>query len=153
MEYNGKTFSDDNGIYTKDGILEFIGSDSGKKDRFYISCPEMEKATYYVAVSFPKMNKSAPLQDHFEFNQSEFSFRVGVYSTNKDVKFSEVEDSNEIGDFLFDSIADNAEKNEEKYYFAQEGEPTSYRVIYFNNDKKGFGYIYYKNKQFFIIKN
>ena len=136
----------------KDGILEFIGSDSGKKDRFYISCPEMEKATYYVAVSFPKMNKSAPLQDHFEFNQSEFSFRVGVYSTNKDVKFSEVEDSNEIGDFLFDSIADNAEKNEEKYYFAQEGEPTSYRVIYFNNDKKGFGYIYYKNNSDAYIK-
>jgi hypothetical protein len=136
----------------KDDTLEFIGSDSGKKDRFYISCPEMEKATYYVAVSFPKMNRNAPLQDHFEFNQSEFSFRVGVYSTNKDVKFQGVEDSNEIGDFLFDSIADNAEKNEEKYYFAQEGEPTSYRVIYFNNDKKGFGYIYYKNNSDAYIK-
>ena len=136
----------------KDGYFEFVGSDSGKKDRFYISCPEMEKATYYIAVSFPKMDKNSPIQDHFETNQTEFSFRVGVYSTNKDVKFEEVEDKNEVGDFIFDAIRDNAEKNEDKYYFAQEGEPSSYRVIYFNNDKKGFGYIYYKNNSDAYIK-
>ena len=136
----------------KDGYFEFVGSDSGKKDRFYISCPEMEKATYYIAVSFPKMDKNSPIQDHFETNQTEFSFRVGIYSTNKDVKFEEVEDKNEVGDFIFDAIRDNAEKNEDKYYFAQEGEPSSYRVIYFNNDKKGFGYIYYKNNSDAYIK-
>ena len=132
--------------------FEFIGSDSGKKDRFYIPCHEMEKGIYYVAVSFPKINKSLPLQSNFEFNQNEFNFRVGVYSTNKDVKLEEVEDANELGDFIFDSIAYNAEKNEEKYYFAQEGEPSSWRTIDFNNDKKGFGYIYYKNNSDAFIK-
>ena len=78
--------------------LDYIGSDNGKKDRFYISCPEMEKGTYYVAVSFPKLNKSQPLQNDFEFNQTEFSFRIEVYSKIKDIKFQEVEDKNELGD-------------------------------------------------------
>ena len=132
--------------------LEFVGGDSGKKDRFYISCPEMEKGTYYVAVSFPKLNKSAPLQNNFEFNPTEFSFRVGVYSTNKDVKFEEISEKNEFDDFIYDAISDNAEKNEDKYYFAQEGEPNSWRTIYFDNDKRGFGYIFYKNNSDAYIK-
>ena len=132
--------------------FEYIGSDSGKKDRFYVPCPEMEKGIYYVSVSFPKINKSLPLQSSFEFNQNEFNFRVGVYSTNKDLKLEEVEDGNEVGDFIFDSIAYNAEKNEDKYYFAQEGEPSSWRTIDFNNDRKGFGYIYYKNNSDAFIR-
>ena len=132
--------------------FEFIGSDSGKKDRFYIPCPEMEKGIYYVVVSFPKINKNLPIQNSFEFNQNEFNFRVGVYSTNKDLKLEEVEDGNEVGDFIFDSIAYNAEKNEDKYYFAQEGEPISWRTIDFNNDRKGFGYIYYKNNSDAFIR-
>ena len=136
----------------KDDSFEFVGSDSGKKDRFYVSCPEMEKGTYFISVSFPKINKNAPLQENFECNQTEISFRVGVYSTNKDVKFQEVEDKSEVRDFLFDSIADIAEKNEEKYYFAQEGEPSSWRAIYFDNDKRGFGYIFYKNNSDAYIK-
>ena len=132
--------------------LEYIGSDSGKKDRFYISCPELEKGTYYVSVSFPKVNKNDPLQGSIEFNQNEFNFRVGVYSTNKDIKFSEIEDQKEVGDFIFEAIADNAEKNEEKYHFAQEGEPNSWRTIYFDNDRKGFGYIFYNNNSDAYIK-
>jgi len=140
-------------VFRKDeDNLEYIGSDSGKKDRFYIPCPEMEKGIYYVSVSFPKINKSLPLQSSFEFHQNEFNFRVGVYSTNKDLKLEEVEDGNEVGDFIFDSIAYNAEKNEEKYYFAQEGEPSSWRTIDFNNDRKGFGYIYYKNNSDAFIR-
>ena len=140
-------------VFRKDeDNLEYIGSDSGKKDRFYIPCPEMENGIYYVSVSFPKINKSLPLQSSFEFNQNEFNFRVGVYSTNKDLKLEEVEDGNEVGDFIFDSIAYNAEKNEEKYYFAQEGEPSSWRTIDFNNDRKGFGYIYYKNNSDAFIR-
>ena len=132
--------------------IVYIGSDSGKKDRFYISCPEMEKGAYYVSVSFPKINKNEPLQNSFEFNQTEFNFRVGVYSTHKDAKLQEIEDKNELGDFIFDTISDNAEKNEEKYYFAQEGEPNSWRAIDFNNDRKGFGYIFYKNNSDAYIK-
>ena len=101
----------------------------------------MEKGMHYITVSFPKINKNLPIHNNFEFNQNEFNFRVGVYSTNKDVKIEEVEDGNEVGDFIFDSIEYNSE---EKFYFAQEGETSSWRTIDFNNDRKDFGY--------FIIK-
>ena len=135
-----------------DDKFEYIGSDSGKKDRFYISCPEMVKGTYYVNVIFPKLNKNESLHNNLEFNQTEFSFRIGVYSTIKDIKLMEIDDNLEIGDFIFNVLAENAEKNEEKYCFAQEGEPTSWRTIHFDNDKKGFGYIFYKNNSDAYIK-
>ena len=133
--------------------FELIGCDSGKKDRFYIPCDNMEKGVYYMSVSFPKNNKKNFLQEKNEFNQTEFNFRVGVYSSIKDIKFSEMEDKNEINDFIYYTILDTAEKNDEdKYYFAQEGEPNSYRSINFNNDKNGFGYIFYKNESDAYIK-
>ena len=74
----------------------------------------MEKGTYYVSVSFPKLNKIAPLQNNFEFNQTEFNFRVAVYSTNKDVKSEEISENKEFNDFVYDTNADSAEKNEDK---------------------------------------
>ena len=37
--------------------FELMGCDSGKKDRFYIPCDNMEKGVYYMSVSFPKNNK------------------------------------------------------------------------------------------------
>ena len=138
---------------TEDNNFELIGSDSGKKDRFYIPCENLEKGVYYMSVSFPKSNKNNFLQEKSEFNQTEFNFRVGVYSSIKDIKFSEIEDKTEIDDYIFYTILDSAEKNEEdKYYFAQEGEPSSYRSINFNNDKSGFGYIFYKNESDAYIK-
>ena len=130
-----------------------IGSDSGKKDRFYIPCENLEKGVYYMSISFPKNNsKNNFLQEMSEFNQTEFNFRVGVYSSIKEVKLSEIEDKNEIEDFLYYTLLNTAEKNEEKYFFAQEGEPNSWRSIYFNNDKSGFGYIFYKNESDAYIK-
>jgi calpain-15 len=72
---------------------ELIGSDSGKKDRFYIPCENMEKGVYYISVSFPKNNnKNNILQENYEYNQTEFSFRIGVYSSIKDIKFTPIED-------------------------------------------------------------
>ena len=133
--------------------FELIGSDSGKKDRYYIPCDNLEKGTYYMAVSFPKNNqKNNFLQEKCEFNQTEFSFRVGVYSSIKDIKFTEIEDKTEIDNFLYYTLLDTAEKNDDKYFFAQEGEPSSWRCINFNNDKNGFGYIFYKNMSDAYIK-
>ena len=133
--------------------FELIGSDSGKKDRFYIECDNIEKGVYYMCVSFPKISKNNFLQEKPEFNQKEISFRIGVYSSIKDIKFNPIEDKAEIEDFLYYTILNTAEKNEEdKYYFAQEGEPSSYRSINFNNDKNGFGYIFYKNDSDAYIK-
>lgn len=130
----------------KDDNFEYIGSDSGKKDRFYIPCQEMQKGTYYIAVSFPKINKTNPIQEKYEYNQTEFSFRVGVYSQSKDAKIEEVEDQNEVEDFIFVAIENNSNQTEdEKHYFGKEGESSSFRTIHFDDDKKGYGYIYYQN--------
>ena len=138
---------------TKENNFELIGSDSGKKDRFYIPCENMEKGVYYMSVSFPKFNKNNILQEKSEYNQSEFNFRVGVYSSIKEIKFNQIEDKSEINDYIYYTILNSAENNEEdKYYFAQEGEPNSYRSINFNNDKSGFGYIFYKNESDAYIK-
>ena len=132
---------------------ELIGSDSGKKDRFYIPCENMEKGVYYISVSFPKNNnKNNILQENYEYNQTEFSFRIGVYSSIKDIKFTPIEDKSEIEDYFYYTILDAEQKNEDKYYFAQEGEPNSWRSINFNNDKNGFGYIFYKNNSDAYIK-
>ena len=132
---------------------ELIGSDSGKKDRFYISCENMEKGVYYISVSFPKNNnKNNILQENYEYNQTEFSFRIGVYSSIKDIKFTPIEDKSEIEDYFYYTILDAEQKNDDKYYFAQEGEPNSWRSINFNNDKNGFGYIFYKNESDAYIK-
>ena len=132
---------------------ELIGSDSGKKDRFYIPCENMEKGVYYISVSFPKNNnKNNILQENYEYNQTEFSFRIGVYSSIKDIKFTPIEDKSEIEDYFYYTILDAAQKNDDKYYFAQEGEPNSWRSINFNNDKNGFGYIFYKNNSDAYIK-
>ena len=132
---------------------ELIGSDSGKKDRFYIPCENMEKGVYYISVSFPKNNnKNNILQENYEYNQTEFNFRIGVYSSIKDIKFTPIEDKSEIEDYFYYTILDAEQKNDDKYYFAQEGEPNSWRSINFNNDKNGFGYIFYKNNSDAYIK-
>ena len=132
---------------------ELIGSDSGKKDRFYIPCENMEKGVYYISVSFPKNNnKNNILQENYEYNQTEFSFRIGVYSSIKDIKFTPIEDKSEIEDYFYYTILDAEQKNDDKYYFAREGEPNSWRSINFNNDKNGFGYIFYKNNSDAYIK-
>ena len=132
---------------------ELIGSDSGKKDRFYIPCENMEKGVYYISVSYPKNNnKNNILQENYEYNQTEFSVRIGVYSSIKDIKFTPIEDKSEIEDYFYYTILDAEQKNDDKYYFAQEGEPNSWRSINFNNDKNGFGYIFYKNNSDAYIK-
>ena len=42
-------------------------------------------------------------------------------------------------------VSNLAYQNKDKYYFAQEGEAKSFRVFNFDNNSKGFWYIYYKN--------
>ena len=132
---------------------EYIGGDSGKKDRYYIPSADMGKGDYYMIVTFPKINKNNLIPEKIEYNQTEFSFRVGVYSSIKDVKFTPLDtDKSEIDDYMFYTLLNNSEKDEEKYFFAQEGEPNSWRTINFNNDKNGFGYIFYNNESDAYIK-
>ena len=133
--------------------FEYIGGDSAKKDRYYIPAPEMEKGDYYMVVTFPKNNKNNLVQEKNEYNQTEFSFRIGVYSSIKDIKFTPLlDDKSEIDDYMFYTLLNRAQSDEEKYFFAQEGEPTSWRTINFNNDKNGLGYIFYNNESDAYIK-
>ena len=133
--------------------FEYIGGDSGKKDRYYIPAPEMEKGDYYMVVTFPKNNKNNLVQEKNEYNQTEFNFRIGVYSSIKDIKFTPLlDDKSEIDDYMFYTLLNRAQSDEEKYFFAQEGEPTSWRTINFNNDKNGLGYIFYNNESDAYIK-
>ena len=140
-------------IFLKQGDKTvYIGSSCGKKDRFYVECKNLEKGTYYIVVSFPKGNRSSPVQNEFEFDNKPYNFRVGVYSNIKNLKIAEVEDKSEVENFVYDIIENRALNNNEKYTFAQEGEPSSYRCIEFENDGTAFGYIFYQNNSDGYIK-
>lgn len=125
----------------------FIGSESGKQDRLYVECENMVPGTYYIAVTFPQSGAGFALQQNFENIDYDINFRVGVYSNQKQLKVEglnekEVED---VSGFAFEMVSNLAYQNKDKYYFAQEGEAKSFRVINFDNNSTGFGYIYYKN--------
>ena len=51
---------------------------------------------------------------------------------------------------LIKQETDNSEEN--KMYFALDGEPDSWRVIKLDNDKRGYGYIRYKNNSDAFLK-
>ena len=136
--------------------FNYIGSDSGKQDRLYIECDEMEPGTYYIAVTFPKDNINFEMSNNIESKKfDKLSFRVGIYSNIKDPRIEEVIDENEkneISDFLYKIILQLANENPEKYRFANEGENSSWRVINFDNNKNGFGYIFYDNNSDAYLK-
>ena len=139
---NMVVFKDDN----KNGFT-FVGSDSGKHDRLYVECENLLPGTYYIAVTFPLSNSGFALQQNFENIDFDINFRVGVYSSQKQLNIEPLNEK-EIEDtagFAFEVIENLAKENNDKYYFAHEGEAKSFRVINFDNNNTGFGYIYYKN--------
>ena len=131
----------------KDG-LQYIGSDSGRQDRLYVQCEDMQPGTYYVAVTFPAQNKEFSMNPKFEGKKfDKLSYRVGIYSPDKSLKIEAAtpEEVKDIGNFTEELISEVAEKNPDKHRFANEGENDSWRVAAFDNDRTGFGYIYYEN--------
>ena len=127
--------------------FKYIGSDSGKNDRLYVECENMEQGTYYIAVTFPKESKNFELNNFEPKKFDKLSFRVGIYSNLKDAKIEDIDENekNDIKDFIFNMINQLANDNPEKYRFANEGENSSWRVINFDNNRNGYGYIYYDN--------
>ena len=125
-----------------------IGSESGKLDRLYVECENMVPGTYYIAVTFPMPGAGFALQQNFENIDFDINFRVGVYSSQKQLNVEGLNEKEieEVSGFAFEMISNLANENKDKYYFAQEGEPKSFRVINFDNNSNGFGYIYYKNE-------
>ena len=139
---NMVVFKDDN----KNGYT-FIGSDSGKQDRLYVECENLTPGTYYISVTFPVPNPGFSLQQNFENIDFDINFRVGVYSSQKQLNIEPLNEKEieEVSGFGFEIVENLAKDNQDKYYFAHEGEAKSYRVINFDNNSCGFGYIYYKN--------
>ena len=139
---NMVVFKDDN----KNGYT-FVGSDSGKHDRLYVECENLVPGTYYIAVTFPVPNPGFSLQQNFENIDFDINFRVGVYSSQKQLNIEPLNEKEieEVSGFGFEIVENLAKDNQNKYYFAHEGEAKSYRVINFDNNNCGFGYIYYKN--------
>ena len=127
--------------------FKYIGSDSGKHDRLYVECENMEQGTYYIAVTFPKESKNFELNNFEPKKFDKLSFRVGIYSNLKDATIQDIDENekNDINDFVFNIISQLANENPEKYRFANEGENSSWRVINFDNNRNGYGYIYYDN--------
>ena len=135
-------FKDDN----KAGFT-FVGSECGKLDRLYVEVDNMTPGTYYIAVTFPVPNGGFSLQQNFENIDFDINFRVGVYSSQKQLNVEPLNEKEveEVSGFAFEVVENLAKANNDKYYFAHEGEAKSYRVINFDNNNCGFGYIYYKN--------
>ena len=126
----------------------FIGSECGKQDRLYVECENLVPGTYYIAVTFPKSGAGFALQQNFENIDYDVNFRVGVYSSQKQLNVEPLTEKEieEVSGFAFEMVSNLANENKDKYYFAQEGEAKSFRVINFDNNTNGFGYIYYKNE-------
>ena len=128
--------------------FSYIGSDSGKQDRLYVQCEKMTPGVYYIAVTFPKEKNNFDINDNFEGNNFEkFSFRLGLYTNDKNLKIedSSEEEKKEIKNYIFNMLSQIAKENKEKYKFSNEGENNTFRVINFESNRNGFGYIYYEN--------
>ncbi|MCQ2815989.1 MAG: calpain family cysteine protease, partial [archaeon] len=143
-------------VFYKDGDeITFIGGDNGRHNRLYVECENIKKGTYYVAVSFPKQSKDVKINYDYEFQDfKKMSYRIGIYSPLDKITMKGIteEEFEELKNFMDDIITDLALKDEEKYYLVKEGAKDAFRVIHFDSEKNGFGYIYYDNTSDAFIK-
>ena len=64
------------------------------------------------ALSYKVLDSEVLVLDNLVVNSSKTKDMLNIM---KDLKLEDVEDGNEVGDYIFDSIAYNAENNEDKY--------------------------------------
>ena len=142
----------------ENGQLIYIGNDFGKKDRLYVKCDNIKKGNYYVSVSFTNKDdtKDFSISNEVEVYDKNLNYRVGLYSnlSNQDYKFDQLNprEKNEKKNYILNLIKQETETNENKIDFALEGEPDSWRVISLDNDRRGYGYIQYKNNSDAFLK-
>ena len=142
----------------ENGQLIYIGNDFGKKDRLYVKCDNIQKGNYYVSVSFTNKDdtKDFSISNEVEVYDKNLNYRVGLYSnlSNQDYKFDQLNprEKNEKKNYILNLIKQETETNENKIDFALEGEPDSWRVISLDNDRRGYGYIQYKNNSDAFLK-
>ena len=142
----------------ENGQLIYIGNDFGKKDRLYVKCDNIQKGNYYVSVSFTNKDdtKDFSISNEVEVYDKNLNYRVGLYSnlSNQDYTFDQLNprEKNEKKNYILNLIKQETETNENKIDFALEGEPDSWRVISLDNDRRGYGYIQYKNNSDAFLK-
>ncbi len=140
------------------GELIYIGNDFGRKDRLYVRCDDLKPGNYYVSVSFNdnEDKKDFTVSSEVEAFEKNFNYRVGLYSnlTYEDITFGQLnsKEKNEKKNYILNLIKQETENSENKIDFALEGEPDSWRVISLANDRRGYGYIQYKNNSDAFLK-
>ena len=140
----------------ENGELIYLGRDFGKKNRLYVKYDNIKEGNYYISVSFTN-KKDFGVSNEIEPYDKKINYRVGLYATitDEDFKFEQLssKERNEKKNYITKLIkqeTDNSEEN--KIYFALDGEPDSWRVIKLDNDKRGYGYIRYKNNSDAFLK-
>ncbi len=140
------------------GDLKYIGSDFGKKDRLYVKCDDIRPGNYYVSVSFTNKDdkKDFTISNEIDSVDKKLNYRVGLYSNIKDedVKCDilNAKEKNQKNNYLINLIKKETNNCEDKIDFGLEGEPDSWRVIKLDNDRRGYGYIQYKNNSDAFLK-
>ena len=140
------------------GELIYIGSDFGKKDRLYVKCDNIEEGNYFVSVSFTNKDakKDFTVSSEPQESVNKLNYRVGLYSnlTQDDYSFNQLNsrEKNEKKNYILNLIKQETQNSDNKIDFALEGEPDSWRVISLDNDRKGYGYIHYKNNSDAFLK-
>jgi hypothetical protein len=73
---------------------------------------------------------------------------------DREVNFDQLNprEKNEKKNYILNLIKQETENSENKIDFALEGEPDSWRVISLDNDRRGYGYIQYKNNSDAFLK-
>ena len=141
----------------ENGELIYLGRDFGKKNRLYVKCDNIKEGTYYISVSFTN-KKDFGVANEIEPYDKKINYRVGLYATitDEDFKFEQLtsKERNEKKNYITKLIKDETDNSEEdKMYFALDGEPDSWRAVKLDNDRRGYGYIRYKNNSDAFLKD
>ena len=122
----------------------------------HVKCDNIKEGNYYISVYFTN-KKDFCVSNEIEPYDKKINYRVGLYATitDEDSKFEQLslKERNAKKNYITKLIkqeTDNSEEN--KMYFALDGEPDSWRVIKLDNDKRGYGYIRYKNNSDAFLK-
>ena len=123
-----------------------------------MKCDDLKEGNYYVSVSFTNKdeNKDFTVSKEVEDYDKNLNYRVGLYSdlNNDEYSFEQLNlrEKSDKKNYILNLIRQETENSDNKIDFALEGEPDSWRVISLDNDRRGYGYIQYKNNSDAFLK-
>ena len=118
---------------------------------------DIEPGTYVICINFPKdFNKNVIYLEEYlremESFNNKISFRIGFYSTLKNLVFKEIETTSSFYEVLHQFALDKSHNNKLKEIFYQEGEPDTWRCLDFTEKNPGIGYLTYFNNSDAVIR-